>query len=101
MRGHTKLYERVPKYTTVSFGMRKIYPRMKSDSEANPISRPARGDVVNRSPSDKNGVFSVRSLNAYLLFRTHCGLVAPHFVRVEPSKALRCLTAGAGNCIRT
>jgi hypothetical protein len=23
MRGHTKLYERVPKYTTVSFGMRE------------------------------------------------------------------------------
>ena len=40
MRGHTKTYERVPKYTTVSSGMRKIYPRMKSDSEANPISRP-------------------------------------------------------------
>jgi hypothetical protein len=42
MRGHINLYERVPKYTTVSFGMCELCPRMKSDSEANPISRPER-----------------------------------------------------------
>ncbi len=34
LRGYTKLYERVPKYTTISFGMRELYPRMKSDSAA-------------------------------------------------------------------
>ena len=34
MRGHTNLYERVPKYTTVSFGMRELCPHMKSDSAA-------------------------------------------------------------------
>ncbi len=30
----TKLYERVPKYTTVFFGMREYCPRTPSNSEA-------------------------------------------------------------------
>ncbi|MBO4865555.1 MAG: hypothetical protein J5582_03140 [Ruminococcus sp.] len=32
--GNTKRYERVPKYTTVSFGMSKHCQRMKSDSDS-------------------------------------------------------------------
>ena len=46
LRGYTKLYEREPKYTTVSFGMRELYPRMKSDSdsESDFSTRGTRGD---------------------------------------------------------
>ena len=74
MRGHaadavaaTKSYERVPKYTTVSFGMRELCPRPKSDSAAT-------ADAV-----------------AVIRF------LVP---RVEPSKTLRCLTAGAAINLR-
>ncbi len=59
MRGHaadavaaTKQYERVPKYTTVSFGMRELCPRMKSDSdsESDFSTRTERGATGYRSP---------------------------------------------------
>ena len=63
MRGHaadavaaTKLYERVPKYTTVSFGMREYCPRTKSDSdsESDFSTRGTRGDNVHLGTFDKN-----------------------------------------------